>query len=151
MDGFRLFFATSGPEKRRKQYVCLLFSQYWVCYFSILSQFQDGTSIRKKQFRDYHAWNRIEKLMPQHYTNFLKLLKLYATRPTCFQTLIFCRNLSFQKPWICPWIFHGFPTPWPGSLGPGISQLQPKGRGPGGPCVAAPRHFIGPQRHLAMA
>ena len=33
-------------------------------------------------------------------------------RPTCFQTLTFCRNLSFQKSWICPWIFQGFPTPW---------------------------------------
>ena len=29
MDGFRLFLATSGPTKRRKHYLCLLFSQYW--------------------------------------------------------------------------------------------------------------------------
>ena len=51
--------------------------------------------------------------MPQHYTNFLKLLKLYEKRPTCFQTLTFCRNLSFQKPWICPWIFQGFSMDFP--------------------------------------
>ena len=30
MDGFPIFFATSGPTKRRKHYLCLLFSQYWV-------------------------------------------------------------------------------------------------------------------------
>ena len=41
-----------------------------------------------------------------------KLLKLYEKRPTCFQTLTFGRNLGFQKSWICPWIFQGFPTPW---------------------------------------
>ena len=66
----------------------------------------------KNQFREYHAWNRIKKLMPQHCTHFLKLLKLYEKRSTCFQTLTFCRNMSFQKSWICPWISQGFPTPW---------------------------------------
>ena len=30
LDGFRLFFTTSGPTKRREHYFCLLFSQYWV-------------------------------------------------------------------------------------------------------------------------
>ena len=29
MDSSPLFFATSGPTKRRKYYFCLLFSQYW--------------------------------------------------------------------------------------------------------------------------
>ena len=121
MDGFRLCLATSGPTKRRKHYVCLLFSQYCVCYFLNIVSNPNRRSPSKNQFRDYHAWNRIEKLMPQHYTNFLKLLKLYEKRPTCFQTLTFGRNLGFPKPWICPWIcpwiFHGFPTPWPGSHG----------------------------------
>ena len=66
----------------------------------------------KNKLRDYHAWNRIEKLMPKHYTNSQKLYKLCGKRPTCFQTLTFCRNLGFQKSWICQWIIHGFPTPW---------------------------------------
>ena len=111
MDGFRLCFATSGPTKRRTHYFCLLFSQYCVCYFLNIVSNPKRNFPSKNQFRDNHAWNRIEKLMPQHCTDFLKLLKLYEKRSTCFQTLIFCRNLGFQKPWICPWISHGFPTP----------------------------------------
>ena len=117
MDGFRLFFATSGPAKRRKHYCWLLFSQYCVCYFLNIVSNPNRRSPSKNQFRDYHAWNRIEKLMPQHCTNFLKLLKLYEKLPTCFQTLTFCRNLSFQKPWISngfskdfPWISHPPPS-----------------------------------------
>ena len=90
MDGFRLFLPTSGPTKRRKHYLCLLFSQYWVGVEQINVL---GTSPRN-QFRDYSIWDRIEKLMPQHCTNFLKLLKLYEKRPTCFQTLTFCWTKS---------------------------------------------------------
>ena len=111
MDSSRLFFATSGPAKHRTHYFCLLFSQYCVCYFLNLVSNPNLPTSPKHQFREYHAWNRIEKLMPQHCTNFLKLLKLYEKRPTCFQTLTFCRNLGFQKPWICPWISYGFPPP----------------------------------------
>ena len=43
-------------------------------------------------------------------TNFKKQKQ---NRPTCFQTLTFCRNLGFQKPWICPWIFHRFSMDFP--------------------------------------
>ena len=93
-------------------FVCY-FSQYCVCYFLNIVSNPNRRSPSENQFRDYHAWNRIEKLMPQHCTNFLKLLKLYEKRPTCFQTLTFCRNLSFQKPWICPWIFQGFSMDFP--------------------------------------
>ena len=117
MDGFRLCLATSGPTKRRKHYFCLLFSQYCVCYFLNIVSNPNRRSPSKNQFRDYHAWNRIKQLMPQHCTHFLKLLKLYEKRSTCFQTLPFCRNLNFQKPWICPWISHGFPTPPPNFRG----------------------------------
>ena len=38
-----------------------------------------------------------------------KLKKPKKNRPTCFQTLTFCRNLSFQKSWICSWISKDFP------------------------------------------
>ena len=92
-------------------FVFVIFSISCLLFFNIVSN-PNRRFPSKNQFRDYHAWNRIEKSMPQHYTNFLKLLKLYETRSTCFQTLTFCRNLSFEKPWICQWIFHGFPTPW---------------------------------------
>ena len=122
MDGFRLLFATSGPTKRRKHYLCLLFSQYWTwvdkksMLSALLRKINSGTTTpgtaSKNQCHNFGTFR-------------LKLLKLYKKRPTCFQTLTFCRNLGFQKPWICPWIcpwiFHGFPTPWPGSLGRALS------------------------------
>ena len=66
----------------------------------------------KNKFREYHGWNRIEKLMPKHYTNFPKLKNFCEKRPTCFQTLTFCRNSSFQNTGMCPWIFQEIPTPW---------------------------------------
>ena len=75
-----------------------------VCYFLNIVSNPNLPTSPKNQFRDYHAWNRIEKLMPQHCTNFLKLLKLYEKQPTCFQTLTFCRNLGFQN----PEFVHGF-------------------------------------------
>ena len=109
MDSSPLFLATSGPTKRRKHYFCLLFSQYW-------------TWAEKSQ------WSRhlFEKSIPGLFYSkpprkvsatelelrTTKLKKPKKNRPTCFQTLTFCRNLSFQKSWICPWIFQGFPTPW---------------------------------------
>ena len=80
--------------------------------FSILASGPKRTFLSKNKFREYHGWNRIENPMSKHYANFQKLKKLCETRQTCFQTLFFCRNLSFQKPWICQWIFQGFPTPW---------------------------------------
>ena len=71
----------------------------------------------KNQFRDYFIRNRLEKLVPLNWNFAPRNLKNRKKRPTCFQTLTFCRNLSFQKSWICPWISkdfppHGFPTPW---------------------------------------
>ena len=105
MDSSPLCFATSGPTKRRKPYC--------VCYFLNIVSNPNRRSPSKNQFRDYHAWNRIEKLMPTHYKKILKLLKLCEKRPTCCQTLTFCRNLSFQKFWICPWIFPGFSMDFP--------------------------------------
>ena len=109
MDSSPLFLATSGPTKRRKHYFWLLFSQYW-------------TWAEKSQ------WSRhlFEKSIPGLFYSkpprkvsatelelrTTKLKKPEKNRPTCFQTLTFCRNLSFQKSWICPWIFQGFPTPW---------------------------------------
>ena len=108
MDGFRFFSRHLVPQN--------VGNIIFVCYFLNIVSNPNRRSPSKNQFRDYHAWNRIEKLMPQHCTNFLKLLKLCEARPTCFQTLTFCRNLSFQKPWICPWIFQGFSMDFPPPL-----------------------------------
>ena len=92
----------------------------FVCYFlniafvifSMLSQIPNGTSLRKS----IPGLPRLEphrKVNATTLYNFLKLLKLCEKRPTCFQTLTFCRNLSFQKPWICPWIFQRFSMDFP--------------------------------------
>ena len=84
--------------------LCLLFSQY--CLKS-KSPLPFEKSIPGLPHLEPHR-----KVNATTLYSFLKLLKLYEKLPICFQTLTFCRNLSFQKPWICPWIFHGFPTPW---------------------------------------
>ena len=90
----------------------------FVCYFlnivfvifSILSQIQIADPFEK-------SIPGVPRLEPHRKVNattlykFLKLLKLYEKLPTCVQTLTFCRNLGFQKPWICPWISHGFSPP----------------------------------------
>ena len=109
LDQFRIFFATSGRTKRPKPYFCLSFSQYCVCYFLNIVSNPKRNFLSKNNFRDDHAWNRIEKLMSKHYTNFRKLEKLCEKLPTCFQILTFRRNLVFQKPWICSWISNDFP------------------------------------------
>ena len=109
MDGFRLFFATFGRTNRRKHYFCLLFFQYWTWakknqWSRHLFEKSIPGLFYSKPPRKVSATEL--ELRPQN----LKNRKI--NRPTCFQTLTFCRNLSFQKSWICPWIFQGFPTPW---------------------------------------
>ena len=71
----RFFFATSGPTKRRKHYLCLLFSQYRA---GVQQKINDLLTSPSNQFQDYFIWNRIEKLVPLNW-NFapqtLKTLK----------------------------------------------------------------------------
>ena len=64
--------------------VCYFFNIVFVI-FSILSQIQIAASLPKNQFREYHAWNRIEKIMPSYFTNFQKLLKLYENGQLVFK------------------------------------------------------------------
>ena len=107
MDQSRLFFATPGRTKRPKPHFWLLYSQYSVCYFLNILSNPKRNFLSKKEFRGNHGWNRIENPISKHYTNF-QILDFFCEKPpTCFQTLTFRRNLGFQKPWICPWIFHG--------------------------------------------
>ena len=88
-----LFFATSGPTKRRKHYLCLLFSQYWVGVEQINVL---GTSPRN-QFRDYSIWNRIEKLMPQHCNFSPRTLKTSKKTDQPFSNLGFLVKSGFPK------------------------------------------------------
>ena len=80
--------------------------------FSILRQIQNGTSFRKKNSGTTTA-GTASKIQYLNIIQIFKISKKHCeTRPTCFQTLTFWSNLGFQKSWICPWIFQGFPTPW---------------------------------------
>ena len=112
MDSSPLFFATSGPTKRRKHFFVCYFLNIAFVIFSILSQIQNGTSLRKKNLG-------LPRLEPHRKINAYTLYKFPKTqknstknRPTRFQTLTFWSNLGFPKSWICSWIFQGFPTPW---------------------------------------
>ena len=115
------FVATSGPTKRRKHYLCLLFSPYCVCYFLNISRNPNLCTSPKNQFQDYHAWNRIEKLMPQLWNCSPQTFKTLQKTANLFSNLDFLPKSEFPKTLDLsmdfPRIFHGFPTPWPGSLG----------------------------------
>ena len=119
MDSF--FFATSGPTKRRKHYLCLLFSQYCVCYFLNIVSNPKRNFPSKNQFRDYHAWNRIEKLMPQHWTNFPHTFKTLRKTANLFSNLDFSPKSGFPKTMDLSMDFLWIPPPprisRPGSLG----------------------------------
>ena len=86
----------------------------------------------KNQFRDYFIRNRLEKLVPLNWNFAPQNLKNRKKQPTCFQTLTFCRNLRFQKSWICPWIFQGFPTPWIFGEAAGAADKKQKTTNTGG-------------------
>ena len=92
-----VFFPISGPTKRRKHYLCLLFYQYCACYFLNIVSNPNRRFPSKHQFRDYHAWNRIEKLMPKHYTSFQKLEKTLWKTANLFSNLDFSPKSGFPK------------------------------------------------------
>ena len=76
-----LFFSRHLVEQNVPNiiFVCYVLNIVFVI-FSILGfgpEKVNGLAIcSKHKFWDYHAWNRTEKLMPKHYTNFHKLEKL---------------------------------------------------------------------------
>ena len=112
MDGFRLFLATSGPSKRRKHYFCLLFSQYCVCYFLNIASNPKRNFLSKKEFWEYHGWNRIENPISKHYTNFQNLKKTQKKPTNSFSNLDFLPKSGFPKILDLFMDFQGFPTPW---------------------------------------
>ena len=88
---------------------------FLVVIFSILDLGRKNSmvspSVRKNNSGTTTPGTASKRLMPTHYTKLQKLLKLCDKLPTYFQTLTFCRNLGFQKPWIRPWIFHELSGP----------------------------------------
>ena len=89
----------------------------FVCYFLNIglgpTKSQCSRHFSKKSIPGLPRLEPHRKVNATTLYKFLKFLKLYEKRPTCFQTLTFCRNLSFQKPWICQWIFQGFSMDFP--------------------------------------
>ena len=86
--------------------LCLLFSQY--CLKSKSPHFSEKSIPGLPRLEPHRKVTATPLEKKIH-----ELLKLYEKRPTYFQTLTFWRNLSFQKPWICPWIFQGFSMDFP--------------------------------------
>ena len=87
-------FATSGPTKRREHYFCLLFSQYCVCYFFQYCLKSKTELPFEKSIPGLPRLEPHRKVNATTWCKFLKLLKLYEKRPTCFQTLTFCWTQS---------------------------------------------------------
>ena len=79
--------------------------------FSILDWVQqkvnDLLTSPNNQFRDYHTWNRIEKLMPQHWNFAPQTLKTLQKTTNLFSNLNFLPKSGFPKTRDFPWIFHG--------------------------------------------
>ena len=83
--------------------------------FSILDWVQqkvnDLLTSPSNQFRDYHTWNRIEKLMPQHWNFAPQTLKTLQKTTNLFSNLDFLPKSGFPKTLDLsmdfPWIFHG--------------------------------------------
>ena len=91
-----------------------------------------GTSPRN-QFRDYHTWNRIEKLMPQLWSCSPQTLKTLQKTVIFFSNLDFLPKFGFPKTLDLsmnfPRIFHGGRRPTK-KLGGGGSPPQHRS-----PCV----------------
>ena len=103
MDSSPLFFATSGPTEPQKHYVCLLFSQYWT---GVQTKINDLITSPNNKFRDYHTWNRIEKLMPQHWNYAPQTLKTLQNTANLLSNLDFLQKSGFPKT-----LDFGEPTP----------------------------------------
>ena len=93
MDGFSLFFATPGFTKPQKHYV----PSYFLNIGSESKKVNDLLTSPSNQFRDYHTWNRIEKLMPQHWNFAPQTLKTLQKTANVFSNLDFLPKSGFQK------------------------------------------------------
>ena len=72
-----------------------LLSQYWV---GVQQKVNDLlTSEPSNQFRDYFIWNRIEKLVPQHWNFAPRTLNTLQKTTKLFSNLDFLRHLGFRK------------------------------------------------------
>ena len=91
----------------------------FVCYFLNIGSESKKVNVLstspRNQFRDYFIWNRIEKLMPQHWNCSPQTLKTFKQLTNLFSNLDFLPKSGFPKTLDLsmdfPKIFHGFPTP----------------------------------------
>ena len=86
------------------------FSQYCVCYFLNIFSNPNLPTSPENQIRDYHAWNRIEKLMPQHWNFSPQTFKTLQKTANLFSNLDFLPKSGFPKTldlsMNVPWISH---------------------------------------------
>ena len=74
-------------------FVFVIFSiLYWVQL-----KVNDLFTSPNNQFRDYHTWNRIEKLMPQHWNFAPRTLKTLQKTTSLFSNLDFLQKSGFPK------------------------------------------------------
>ena len=66
----------------------------------------------KNQFRDYHAWNRLEKLVPLNCKKIQKSQTNSKKTTNSFSNLDFLVKSGFPKILVLLMDFQGFPTPW---------------------------------------
>ena len=81
--------------------------------FSILDWVQQKVNVLltspSNQFRDYHTWNRIEKLMPLNWNFAPQTLKTLHKTTNVFSNLDFLQKYGFPKTLDLSMVFHGFP------------------------------------------
>ena len=134
MDGFPLCLATSGPTKRRKHYLCLLFSQY--CLKS-KTELPFGKSIPGLPRLEPHR-----KVNATTLYNFSQTFKTLRKTANLFSNLDFLPKSRFPKtldlsmdfPWISP--PPPPPTNFRGGRGSGRQKMWGGVGGPAGPPVA---------------
>ena len=89
----------------------------FVCYFLNIGlgskQINVLSTSPRNQFRDYHTWHRIEKLMPQLWNFLPHTLKTLQTTANLFSNLDFLPKSEFPKTLDFPWIFQRFPMDFP--------------------------------------
>ena len=107
-----VFFRDIWSHKTSETLCCLLFSQYCVCYFLNIVSNPNLPTSPKNQFRDYHAWNRVEKLMQQHCI-FSQTFKTLRKTVNLFSNLDFLQKSEFPKTLDLSMDFQGFSMDFP--------------------------------------
>ena len=105
MDSFHIFFATSDRTKRRKHYVCLIFSQYWVgVETNQCSRHFSKKPILGLFYLETHR--KVNATTLELFTTNFKISK--RQQPTRFQTLTFGRIWVSKTQDSSPGVIHDF-------------------------------------------